>query len=68
MFVTQTLVNLQGKLDCTFEVGFFFDNKPKRPIFAKGWPKNATENLERLRDAGIVMDRGIVKCVRCNGS
>lgn len=34
---------------------------------AAGWPKDAEENLERLKDAGLPMDRGIPKCSRCDG-
>jgi hypothetical protein len=26
------------------------------------WPKSAEENLKRLGDAGIPMDRGVEKC------
>lgn len=67
MFVTQTLVNLQGKLDCKYEVGYYFSDKPRRAILAQGWPSSSAENLERLEDAGMVMDRGIPKCGRCSG-
>lgn len=67
IFVTQTFVNLQGKLDCKYEVGYYFSDKPKRKSAAQGWPSSAAENLERLSDAGVTMDRGIPKCPRCNG-
>lgn len=67
IFVTQTLVNLQGKLDCKYEVGYYFSDKPRRAILAQGWPSSPAENLERLEDAGMVMDRGIPKCGRCSG-
>lgn len=64
---TLTFVNLQGELDKTYQVGFYFSPKPKRANMAAGWPKDAEENLERLKDAGLPMDRGIPKCTRCDG-
>lgn len=67
MLVTQTLVNLQGKLDCKYEVGFYFSNKPRRAILAQGWPSSTDENFKRLEDAGTPMDRGVPKCQRCSG-
>lgn len=67
MFMTQTLVNLQGKLDCKYEVGFFFSDQPQRPILKEVWPKSSADNVKRLEDAGTPMDRGIPKCSRCSG-
>ncbi|KAI9708159.1 MAG: hypothetical protein M1820_004113 [Bogoriella megaspora] len=60
-----TLVNLQGKIDCRFVVGFFFSQEPKRAKFAHEWPKTSDENESRLLDAGFVMDRMVPKCGRC---
>lgn len=59
---TQTLVNLQGKIGCKYAVFYFLSDKPQRPNMRKRWPKSAEENLERLADAGVPMDSGIVKC------
>ena len=67
LFTTQTLVNIQGKIDCAYEVGFYFSDRPQRPKAKEGWPKSTQENLERLKDAGLPMDRGIPKCGRCGG-
>ncbi|KAI4160215.1 MAG: hypothetical protein LQ342_005927 [Letrouitia transgressa] len=39
--------------------------KPGSAKLAEGWPSSDEENLERLKDAGVPMDRGIPKCVRC---
>ncbi|MCJ1371150.1 hypothetical protein MMC20_002365 [Loxospora ochrophaea] len=64
---TYTLVNLQGKIDCKYQVGFFFSAKPRRANARQGWPSGPEENLERLEDAGLPMDRGIPKCTNCNG-
>ena len=64
---TMTYVNLQGELDKTYQVGFYLSDKPKRATLASVWPSSPEENLERLKDAGIAMERGISKCVRCKG-
>lgn len=59
---TQTIVNLQGKIGCKFAVFYFLSDKPQRPNMKERWPKSAEENIDRLEDAGIPMDSGIVKC------
>lgn len=64
---THTYVNLQGELDKTYKVGFHLSPKPKREIAKQGWPETPEENIERLKDAGLPMDRGIPKCMRCDG-
>jgi len=65
---THTYVNLQGELDKTYQVGYYFSPKPKRAIMAASWPESTEENLERLKDAGMPLDRGIPKCNRCDGT
>ena len=67
LFNTQTLVDLQGKNDRAYEVGFYFSDKPQRKSAKEGWPASPQENLERLKNAGVPMDRGIPKCYRCGG-
>lgn len=67
LFSTQTLVNIQGKLNCTYEVGFYYSDKPLRKSAKEGWPESKADNLERLKDAGLPVDRGIPKCGRCGG-
>ena len=64
---THTYVNLQGELDKTYKVGFHLSPKPKREIMKQGWPETPEENIERLKDAGMPMERGIPKCMRCDG-
>lgn len=59
---TQTIVNLQGKIDCKYAVFYFLSDKPQRPNMKERWPKSAEENLERLENAGVPMDSGVVKC------
>lgn len=60
-------MDLNGKLGCKYHVGFFFSPKPPRGSMKEGWPKTPEENKERLRDAGIPVDRGIPKCSNCSG-
>ena len=59
---TQTIVNLQGKIGCKYAVFYFLSDKPQRPSMKERWPKSGEENLERLEDAGVPMDSGVVKC------
>lgn len=60
-----TIVNLKGKIDCKYVVGYYFSPNPKRKKFAEGWPPSPEENIQRLKDAGMVMDRMVPKCDRC---
>ncbi|KAL8752473.1 MAG: hypothetical protein Q9184_005722 [Pyrenodesmia sp. 2 TL-2023] len=62
---THTLVNLAGKRDCKYKVGYFFKKTPRTAKMAEGWPSSEAENLERLKDAGIPYERGVPKCLRC---
>lgn len=62
---TLTNVNLQGEVDKKYTIGYFLSDKPQRPALIARWPKDSTENLKRLVDAGIPMDRGIEKCHNC---
>ena len=58
---------MQGELDKKYQVGFYFSGKPRRANAIQGWPSSPEENMERLKDAGLPMDRGISKCGRCGG-
>ncbi|KAL8707746.1 MAG: hypothetical protein Q9220_007266 [cf. Caloplaca sp. 1 TL-2023] len=62
---THTLINLVGKRDCTYKVGYYFKKTPRSANLAEVWPSSEEENLERLKDAGIPFERGIPKCFRC---
>ena len=64
---TYTLMNLNGKLDCKYHVGFFFSDKPPRGSLKEGWPPSPEENNARLKDAGVPVERGIPKCSNCEG-
>lgn len=61
-----TIVNLQGKLDCKYQVMYALSDKPQRPTHKDRWPGSADENLDRLTDAGVPMDRYVIKCRRCD--
>lgn len=62
-----SLIDLQGKLNCTYVVGFFFSPKPQRANLRERWPSSVEDNLERLADAGLPYDRQVPKCSNCGG-
>ncbi|KAL8842030.1 MAG: hypothetical protein Q9205_005050 [Flavoplaca limonia] len=64
---THTLVDLSGKKDCKYKVGYFFKKTARSGKLADAWPSSEEENLVRLQDAGIPYERGIPKCLRCKG-
>ncbi|OJJ49286.1 hypothetical protein ASPZODRAFT_61410, partial [Penicilliopsis zonata CBS 506.65] len=63
---TFSLIDLQGKLDCKYVVGYYFSPKPQRANLRERWPASTEENMERLQNAGIPYDRQIPKCSNCN--
>ncbi|KAI9753347.1 MAG: hypothetical protein M4579_005205 [Chaenotheca gracillima] len=63
---TQTIVDLQGKLDLTYQVQFHFAARPRRKVANAGWPENPEDNLTRLENAGFVQDRGVSQCAVCS--
>ncbi len=63
---TYTNMDLQGNLDRKYTVSYRLSANPMRPKEAEGWPASPEENIERLRDAGIPVDRGIPKCSNCD--
>lgn len=62
---TYTNMDLQGNLDRTYTISYRLSDKPKRPKEAEGWPTSAEKNMERLKDAGEPMDRGVPLCGNC---
>jgi sugar phosphate isomerase/epimerase len=62
-----SVIDLQGKLDCKYVVGFYYSPKPQRANLRERWPESVEENLERLEDAGLPYDREIPKCSNCGG-
>ena len=59
--LTYTNMDLQGNLDKKYTVNWRFSDKPARPKENEFWPKTPEENLERLADAGVPVDRGVPK-------
>ena len=64
---TYTLMDMSGKLDCKYHVGFFWGFKCPRAAMKEGWPKDEEDNEARLSNAGIPVERGIPKCTNCDG-
>ncbi|KAI9039947.1 putative zinc knuckle transcription factor (CnjB) [Aspergillus affinis] len=60
-----SLIDLQGKLNCTYVVGLFYSAKPQRAHLRERWPASVEDNLERLGDAGLPFDRQVPKCRNC---
>ena len=64
---TFTFVNLQGELNQEYKAELHKSNKPRRANQAASWPKDAADNIERLKKAGMPIERGVPKCQRCDG-
>lgn len=62
-----TITNLQGEGDKEYVVSFETSAKPRRKIASDAWPASPEENIERLGNAGLPMDRGVMKCNNCDG-
>ncbi|KAJ5976062.1 zinc knuckle transcription factor (CnjB) [Penicillium waksmanii] len=60
-----SLIDLQGKLDRQYVVGFFYSDKPQRANLRERWPETPEDNLERLQNAGLPYDRQVMKCRNC---
>jgi hypothetical protein len=63
---TWTIVNIQGDTDKKYAVSYFTSPDVTRPTLVDKWPKSPEENLARLADAGIPLDRGVPKCNNCS--
>lgn len=61
------MINLQGKLNSKYVVGFYFSFKPQRATLRERWPPSVEDNLKRLEEAGLPYDRQIPKCSNCGG-
>ncbi len=60
-----TIVSPSGEVGQKYLLTFQFSAKPRIAAHAKGWPKDAEENLRRLESAGFLIDKGIPKCDNC---
>lgn len=63
---TLTNMDLQGNLGKKYTVTYRFQWNPPRPRDRELWPKDVDENIERLKDAGEVVDGGLPKCHNCD--
>lgn len=63
---TLTNMDLQGNMGKKHTVTYRFGARPTRPRERDVWPETPEQNLERLADAGEVVDRGLTKCTNCN--
>jgi hypothetical protein len=61
-----TIVDFQGHIDRKYVVGIFFSPNARNRKAAERWPQSPEENLERLKNAGFVMDRMVPKCSNCD--
>jgi hypothetical protein len=62
---THTIVNFQGQPGQKYVLSFQFSPRPRRVKFAEGWPETPEDNIERLAEAGVVMDGFVQKCRNC---
>lgn len=60
-----TNMDLQGHTGKKYSISYRFSEKPERPREAESFPKSREELLERLDDAGEVVDSGLRKCHNC---
>lgn len=60
-----TNMDLQGNTGKKYSISYRFSEKPERPREAESFPKSREELLERLDDAGEVVDSGLRKCTNC---
>jgi hypothetical protein len=66
MAPTYTNMDLQGNLEKKYQVTMRTSMNPKRPKEQEIWPATPEDNLERLKNAGEPVDRGIPLCSRCS--
>lgn len=59
------IIDPLGKPDQEFVLSIQTAARPRRAKMAQGWPTDAADNLERLKSAGFVMDRGVPICSNC---
>lgn len=60
-----TILDLCGNPNQEYVLTIQTGPKPRRAKLAQGWPADADENMERLKSAGFVVDRGLPLCSNC---
>lgn len=64
----QVIVGFDGTPGKTYVVDIVLrakDSRPKRRLFAKRMAETNEDNLERLKDAGMIQSRGVPLCSNC---
>lgn len=64
----QVIVGFDGKPGKTYEVDVVLrksNPKPKRKMFTKIITESTEDNIERLRDCGLIQSRGVPLCGNC---
>lgn len=62
---TLTNMDLQGNLDRKYSITWRISPTIKRPKEKASWPDTPEDNIERLKNAGEPVDRGLPKCRQC---
>jgi len=60
-----TNVALDGAKDREFTLGIFKAPACPRPVLMPTWPKDAADNLARLENTGVPLERGVPICTNC---
>ncbi|QPH04320.1 hypothetical protein C2857_001229 [Epichloe festucae Fl1] len=60
-----TNMDLQGNTGKKYSISYRFSEKPERPREIESWPKSREEILNRLEDAGEIVDSGQRRCHNC---
>ncbi|KAL8992654.1 MAG: hypothetical protein Q9169_006935 [Polycauliona sp. 2 TL-2023] len=63
---TLTLVDLSGKKDCKYKVGYFFKKTAPRGKMADVWPSSEDENLACTQEE-VEIEKPSPKCAVCEG-
>lgn len=62
-----TIVDFMGNPDKKYVLGIQWSTQSRRRAFREMSAEDPAENLERLKDCGLVMDRGVPVCSNCGG-
>lgn len=66
--VAFTNVDVEGNVGKTYTLAYFTSPSCPRPILMPLWPKDVADNLQRLEDVGVPMERGVPICGNCNNA
>lgn len=66
--IAYTNVDPAGNIGKTYTLAYYASASCPRPILMPMWPKDAADNLARLEDVGVPMERGVPICSNCNNA